>query len=235
MSAFAPLLCRRAIIGLAIASGDLVRRPADAAGLRNGEEVIIDAEYPGTAVSRMNAIRQRTRSLTEAELSGEWEDVRRRLLYAAGMKDLPDAAPGQGWTGHAFNDAIHVDATAMLGEVADNRNDGRVAGIAVGNRLGAGIQIASIPDLGAGGSWSTCQLDTRRGSTDDVAHGQFQSRIAFKLVWCAPNFDSFVLVDDDGALLAKGTPRGALPPLSERQENFRMVAGSKYAANAQRA
>ena len=227
-----PLYNRRAVLTLASSGFGLIPLSAAAAGLRNGEEVTMDSEFPGTAVSRMNAIRQRARSLTEYELNGEWEAVRRRLLWAAGMKDLPDALPGQGWTGHAFNDAIHVDATAMLGEVRDNRNDGSVSGIAIGNRLGTGIQVASIPELGTGGSWSTCQLDTRRGSTDDVAHGQFQSRIAFKLVWCAPTFDSFVLVDDDGALLARGTPRGALPPLAERQANFEMVRGSKYAANA---
>ena len=228
-----PLYNRRSAV-LALASTGLIPHSAAAAGLRNGEEVIFDPEYPGTAVSRMDAIRQRARSLTESELSGEWEGVRRRILWAAGMKDLPDALPGQGWTGHAFNDAIHVDATAMLGEVRDNRNDGRVSGIAIGNRLGPGIKIASMPELGTGGTWSTCQLDTRRGSTDDVAHGQFQARIAFKLVWCAPNYDSFVLIDDGGALLARGAPRGALPPLSERQANFEMVRGSKYeyAANA---
>jgi hypothetical protein len=70
----------------------------------------------------------------------------------------------------------------------------------------------------------------------DVAHIQFRSRIAFKLVW-VPNqwFDSFVLVDDDGNLLAKGTPSdgpAGLPNLRERQMNYRLVAGSKYAREA---
>ena len=192
-----------------------------------GKEVLIDAAYPGTAVSRMNAIRARARSLTKEELSGEWEAVRRRLLWAAGLKDLPNALPGEGYTGHAFNDAIHVDATAMLGEVSENLNPtgaGRVSGIAVGNRLGPGIQIASIAELGAGGSWSTCQLDARRGSTDDVAHGQFQSRIAFKLVWCPPNLTPLF----SWTTTAHCSPRalrGALPPLAERQANFEMVRG----------
>ena len=234
-----PPVCSRRGAILAFALGGVLHslpKSAEAAGLQNGAEVLIDAAYPGTAVSRMNAIRARARSLTKEELSGEWEAVRRRLLWAAGLKDLPNALPGEGYIGHAFNDAIHVDATAMLGEVSENLNPtgaGRVSGIAVGNRLGPGIQIASIAELGAGGSWSTCQLDARRGSTDDVAHGQFQSRIAFKLVWCPPTFDSFVLVDDDGALLAQGSPRGALPPLAERQANFEMVRGSKYSSYAQ--
>jgi hypothetical protein len=200
-----------------------------------GDEILLDAEFPGTAVARMNAIRERARSLSRTELSGDWQDVRRRLLWAAGMKDLPLAMPGQGFTGHAFNDAIHVDATAMLGEAADNLNPagtGRVAGIAAGNRLGPSIQLASVPELGSGGSWSTCQLDTRRGTLDDVAHGQFRARIAFKLVWCTPDFSSFVLVDDDGKPLARGAPRGDLPPLSERRINYEMVRGSKYAKYA---
>ena len=51
----------------------------------------------------------------------------------------------------------------------------------------------------------------------DVAHVQFQSRIAFKLVWCPPSFSTFVLVDDDGKLLVSGAPTGQLPRLSERR------------------
>lgn len=202
-------------------------------------DIVVDPLYPGTAVARMNAMRERARSLTESELSGEWEAVRRRLLWAAGLRDLPTAIPGHGFTGHSFNDAIHVDAVAMRDEVEESLNPtsgtGRVAGIAVGNRLGPGIRVASLPELGAGGSWSTCSLGARSEPPLDVAHVQFRSRIAFKLVWCAPTFTTFVLVDDDGAFLARGTPRGALPPLSERRANYDMVAGSKYARNAQEA
>ena len=36
---------------------------------------------------------------------------------------------------------------------------------------------------------------------NDVAHTQFLSRIAFKLVWVPDDYESFVLVDDDGGLL----------------------------------
>ena len=71
-----------------------------------------------------------------------------------GLRDDRSSSPGKA-PGHAFNDAIHVDA-AMRAEDADNLNDGRVEGIAVGNRLGAGIVAASLPELGAGGSWSMC-------------------------------------------------------------------------------
>ena len=104
----------------------------------------------------MRASRERAVSLSSAEMNGSWEAVRSRVLWAAGLRDLPDAAPGRGYTGHAFNDANHCDATTMLGEVSHDTNDGSVKGIAVGNLLGPGIEIASLPELGPGGSWSTC-------------------------------------------------------------------------------
>ena len=104
------------------------------------------------------------------------------------------------------------------------------------NQLGPGISVASLPELGPGGSWSTCLmgcnqvLKKRREGViklfrtfllflafipfpfsayytvaqeppQDVAHLQFKARIAFKLVWCPPKFDRFVLVDDDGILV----------------------------------
>ena len=196
----------------------------------------VDPEYPGTAVERMRVARQRAASLSSQELSGDWESaVRPRILWAAGLRDMKDVAPGQGYTGHAFNDAIHVDATTMRSEDADNQNDGRIEGIAVGNRLGAGIVAASLPELGAGGSWSTCANGCKLSPPQDVAHVQFRSRIAFKLVWApGDDFRRFVLVDDDGALLAAGAPSGQLPALEERKANWEMVAGSKYGSAAAR-
>ena len=61
---------------------------------------------------------------------------------------------------------------------------------------------------------------------------QFRSRIAFKLVWVPDDYSRFVLVDDDGRLLATGAPSGRLPALEERQANYAMVAGSKYGREA---
>ena len=108
-------------------------------------------------------------------------------------------------------------------------------GIARGNRLGRGIEAASLPELGPGGSWSTCMLGCNaQPAPRDVAHVQFRARVAFKLVWVPPAFGVFVLVDDDGALLALGAPAGTLPPLRERAMNFRLVQGSKYATAAAR-
>ena len=108
------------------------------------------AEYPGTALTRMENAVARARSLTEEQLSGDWEDVRGLLLWAAGLRDIRDAAPGEGYTGHCFNDFNHVDATTMTLDVSDNENRGAVQGIAFGNRLGPGIRVASRPGLGSG-------------------------------------------------------------------------------------
>lgn len=189
-----------------------------------------DPQYPGTAVERLNNVRKRASSLTRQELSGDWDDVRKRILWAGGLKDLPFAQPGQGYTGHSFNDYNHVDLTTMNDGTSDNRNDGEVKQIAIGNFLGDGIRIASLPELGPGGSWSTCAQGCNVEPPRDVAHIQFQSRIAFKLVWApVATFNTFALVDDDGIELARGTPTGNLPALRERMMNYRLVQNSKYA------
>jgi len=139
--------------------------------------------------------------LNREELSSDWEDVRVRLLWAGGLKDIRDAKPGLGYTGHSFNDHNHCDLTPMLEDVRENENNYQVKGIHSKNSLGKGIQIASIPELGPGGSWSTCMIGCNLDPPQDVAHVQFRSRIAFKLVWIPPNFIEFVLVDDGGDLL----------------------------------
>ena len=129
----------------------------------------------------------------------------------------------------------HCDATTMSIAVAHNENAGQVAGIAYGNPLGVGIQIASLPELGPGGTWSTCMQGCHVEPPRDVAHVQFRSRIAFKLVWCPPLFESFVLVDDAGERLAYGKPSSALPALHERTQNYKAVQQSKYAVAAEAA
>ncbi|EJK56458.1 hypothetical protein THAOC_23650, partial [Thalassiosira oceanica] len=99
---------------------------------------------------------------------GRWEDVRRRILWAGGLRDLPHSRPGQGYTGHSFNDWNHVDLTTMLDDTRDNENDGAVKGIAVGNRLGQGIRVASLPELGPGGEL----VDVRDGVQQGPAVGR---------------------------------------------------------------
>jgi len=198
----------------------------------NSQEV--DHEYPGTSVARLKAVRERVAQIVDAggdDFNGPWEEVRKKLLWVGGLKDLPNAVPGKGYTGHCFNDYNHVDLTTMLESFSDSTNEGKVKGIAFRNPLGDGIRIASMPELGPGGSWTTCANNCHHDPPQDVAHIQFRSRIAFKLIWVPPNFDSFALVDDDGNLLARGKPNdgpGALPPLGERMRNYRLVRGSKY-------
>ena len=196
---------------------------------------VVDLEYPGTAVERMLAIRKRARSLTSEQLSGDWDSVRVNVLTAGGLRDLRSARPGAGYTGHSFNDYNHCDLTAMQLNEFDSANDGQVAGIAIGNRLGSGIRIASYPELGPGGSWSTCMIGCASDPPRDVAHLQFRSRIAFKLVWVPPEFESFVLVDDAGDLLTIGHPDASspgFPSWQQRAKNYAVVRGSKYATAA---
>ena len=174
--------------------------------------------------------------LSESDLSKDWEsEVRPTLLWAAGLLDLRDVAPGKGNTGHCFNDFNHVDATTMSMDDADNENEGRVAGMHRTNALGEGIRAASDPTLGPGGSWCTCILGSNLEPPRDVAHVQFRSKIAWKLVWvpgAARDYSRFVLVDDAGEELATGVPRGNVPSLRERETNYRTVAGGRYAKAA---
>mmetsp|Transcript_12946 Transcript_12946/g.31175 ORF Transcript_12946/g.31175 Transcript_12946/m.31175 type:complete len:251 (-) Transcript_12946:76-828(-) len=193
-----------------------------------------DPEYPGTSLPRLRAIHERVKTLTPADLSQEWETVRRKLLWAGGLKDLNGARPGEGYTGHAFNDYNHCDLTPMIGDVQDEANaNGAVREISRRNLLGPGIRVASLPELGPGGSWSTCTNGAGQDPPNDVAHVQFRSRIAFKLVWSpVADYSTFVLVDDYGALLAKGAPKGRLPDYQQRKMNYQVVRGSKYAVEA---
>jgi hypothetical protein len=238
---------------------------------RGGTLDTFDEQYPGTAVERMYAIRDRVKALTTEELNGKWDFVRKNILRAGGLRDEARLEMvGKGYTGHSFNDYNHVDLTAMRGEEADNENAGRVEGMHYSNKLGEGIKRASIgpPELPPGGSWSTCQIGAGKSPPADVAHIQFRSRIAFKLVWCPPKFKSckypchlgcfdsllsmhlyphvfyissiVVLVDDDGKYLSSGQPSdiddesSGIPSLEEREANYLVVKGSKYATMAER-
>ena len=55
----------------------------------------------------MLAARSRVQSLKEEDLNDDWGEVRRKILWAGGLRDLPTARPGQGYTGHSFNDYNH--------------------------------------------------------------------------------------------------------------------------------
>ena len=68
-----------------------------------------------------------------------------------------------------------------------------------------------------------------------ISYRPQQSMIAFKLVWCPPLFEKFVLVDDDGALLNWGKPKAGsdLPNKRYRMENYQLTQGSKYSIEAE--
>jgi len=185
-----------------------------------------DPAYPGTAVQRLSSVLKRVKELPS--LDGPWNDVRRHLLAAGGLKEDQS-------TSHAFNDDNHCDLTTMVDSVSFNDNsNGAVAMISRGNRLGPHISRASLQEHGPGGSWSTCTNGAHLTPPSDVAHVQFSSRVAFKLVWVPPEFTQFVLVDDEGKLLKHGTPTGNLPHPRSRQGNYELVRGGKYASVADR-
>lgn len=109
------------------------------------------------------------------------------------------------------------------------------------------------------GSWSTCTNGAGLNPPNDVAHVQFQSRIAFKLVWCPRGYEeavavtsdaasksegrsklvkhepysTFFLVDDEGNFLKKGRPIAGDPHIPHlriaRMRNYDIVNGGKYA------
>jgi len=191
----------------------------------------VDLKYPGTACERLVNARNNAKNLKKAELNGDWDDVRRNLLRAGGMVDDPNH------TGHSFNDFNHVDLTTMkMVETSHTNADGKVDGISVNNDLAYVIKKYSVKDLGPGGSWSTCQIGAgKKGGPQDVAHVQFHSRVAFKLVWVPGpknDYKKFVLVDDEGTLLNVGEPTGRLPYIQSRIYNFKEVENSKYAKAA---
>ena len=208
---------RRGLVGGAFAA--TLVRPARA-----------DDAFPGTAEDRRRAVAARIKELGVRAFAEPWPETRRNLLYAGGLKDAPQ-------TKLAFSDYNHCDLTCMAPAVMDESNaDGKVEGVSTANRLGEAIRAKSLVELGPGGSWATCMVGCASEPPRDVAHVQFKARIAFKLVWtpgAQDSFRRFVLVDDEGVLLASGAPTGNdLPPLAERKKNFALVEGSKYARAA---
>ena len=135
----------------------MTHRTVAALSMNTSAATLIDTLYPGTAVTRMLASRARVKSLTADDLSSDWESVTRpKIVWAAGLKDLRFSNPGEGYTGHSFNDWNHVDATCMLYNFASMTNsNGEVVGISRSNNLHQGILVGSDPSLGEGGSWST--------------------------------------------------------------------------------
>lgn len=142
-----------------------------------------------------------------------WPETRRNILWAGGLRDS-DA------TRRFFEDGRLCDLVCVTDAAADT------------SPAKAAIRAASLPELGPGGSWATDGTGCAADPPADAAHASLRSRLAFKLVWTPGATDSyrrFVLVDDEGVLLASGAPTGNdLPPRAERTRNFGLVVGSKY-------
>eukprot|EP01034_Spumella_vulgaris_P023025 gene23025-29213_t len=158
----------------------------------------------------MLAIRDRVTSLTDHQLSGNWNSVRSHLLWASGLKDFKGQQSGVGNTENAFNDFNHCDVVAVKEDFVSV--DGSVASgmVHMPTTTSSNISAASLRDLGSGGSWATCMVGCNEQPSSDTAHGAFKARIAFKL----------------------GTPSGQLPDLMHRVHNFQIVRGSKYSTAA---
>jgi len=71
--------------------------------------MMVDPKYPGTAVQRLTNVHKRVKELADdpRALTGQWEDIRRKILWAGGLKDLPDAQPGQGYTVSKLSSMIY--------------------------------------------------------------------------------------------------------------------------------
>lgn len=157
-------------------------------------------------------VRSQVADVISDDLNWNWKNVRQRILWVGGLKDLCTSIPGQEYTGHLFNDYNHVNLTCMLDQATVNLNDCSVKQIAVWNWSRPGIQIDTLLELGTGSSWSTCANGCDQKPLQDVAHIQFWSRIEFKLAWVLNHaFDRFALVDDDGKELALGRASEGLP------------------------
>lgn len=198
-----------------------------------GSDGPLDTEYPGTSTLRLLEVLKRVRQLDSSkDLSGNWsENVRKLLLWAGGLKDI------QNLTGHAFNDDSHCDLATMVGagQGESNRNCA-TPGISRRNQPVTNIQRGSevFADV-SGGSWSTCINGANATPRPkDVAHKQFRSRVAFKLVWTPiSDFERFVLVDDNGGVLKESgaidfSGPGPAPSLRARKGNYELVKGGIY-------
>jgi hypothetical protein len=196
--------------------GDVMGKAATIAAFRGTSWHSTSRSLPGTAVERLSAARDRARSLS-GKLTGDWASIRKDLLWAAGL-----AAVQQ--TSHCFNDYNHVSATTMAEHVQANEHDGQVEGMERGNQLGPEIKSASLHD-GEGfekdGSWCTCALGAGKAPPFDVAHHQFQSEVAFYLLWVNGG-DQFALATEEGETLACGQPKGQLPSAYERKKNWQI-------------
>jgi len=156
--------------------------------------------------------------------------------------------PALGYTGHCFDDGVHMDCCTMLAhpdrpEDLSQVLDEKLETLApLGPGIRAGTRLASRV---RGASWCTAQkLDTgdERQSTDStkpqsVCEATYHAKRAFKIVWCPErkkpingedDYSRFIVVDEDGDLLTTGRPTNP-PKLKLRRLSFEAVKGTRFA------
>ena len=105
------------------------------------------------------------------------------------------------------------------------------------------MRLFAHPELSPGGTWCTCAQGGNSEPPADVAPAVLiQNRVEVSLgagsrqvnvaETSNENFSRFILVDDNGVELATGVPTGNTPALREREHNFQMLEGGRYATAA---
>lgn len=185
------------------------------------------SNYDGTSSKRLQTIHRNLNKIPDESLIDNWETIRVKLLQAGGLKNVFE-------TQHILNDFNHCDITPMKKKTFEHINQNKVKGIDKVNYLGDLIRKCSI-NYGLfsdkDGTWGTCMIGCNQLPPQDVAHLQFNSKIAFKLIWLPPEYNNFIIVDDDGNLLKKGQNLNKdIPNKSERKLNFQTAdsPNSKY-------
>jgi hypothetical protein len=83
-------------ISASSASSFVQQRANLSAAAASASAMLVDAKYPGTALERLRNVHLRVAELAQTNaLNGPWDEVRRKLLWAGGLRDLPNARPGQ--------------------------------------------------------------------------------------------------------------------------------------------
>jgi hypothetical protein len=79
-------------------SGRISQSQSVSRSMSSETTTMVDPIYPGTAVERLQNVHRRVAELVQTVppvLNGPWENVRQKILWAGGLRDLPNARPGQ--------------------------------------------------------------------------------------------------------------------------------------------
>mmetsp|Transcript_10376 Transcript_10376/g.19658 ORF Transcript_10376/g.19658 Transcript_10376/m.19658 type:complete len:212 (-) Transcript_10376:212-847(-) len=186
---------------------------------------MVCCEQAYLAPGRQQIARQRALGLTTAQLSGEWESVRKALLWSCGL-----AATAR--NDYCFNDMHHVDCCTIK-KFEEGTAEHEQTNVFSSAMHGKPKPDGSLPDEDDGYSDCTSAMQSQTRATGCYVANQ--ARPAFKLIWCeVRDFTEFLLVDDDANVLARGAPQpDTLPHIDVRTNNYRMYDSSRYQAQCQ--